>query len=104
MCKIPFLHILTVVMYDLSHFCQTDEDEKLSRCFNLHFWIPDEVGHPVMFMVITVFHYECVLISFVHLALLGYLAFLTDSLYTLAITPVLVICDATAFFQYIICL
>lgn len=104
MCRIPFLHILTVVMYDFSHFCQTDEDEKVSHCFNLHFWIPDEVDHPVMFMVITVFHYECVLISFVHLALLGYLGFLTDSLYTLAITPVLVICDATAFFQYIVCL
>lgn len=72
--------------------CQTDEDEKLSHCFNLHFWIPDQVDHPVMFMIITVFHYECVL------------AFLTDSLYILAITPVLVICDATAFFQYIICL
>ena len=85
MCKIPFLHIPTVVMYDFSHFCQTDEYEKVSHCFNLHFWITDEVDCPAMFMVITVFHYECELVSFAHLALLGYPAFFTASLNTLAI-------------------
>lgn len=74
--EVPFHRILTViVMYNFSHFCQTHGYEKVSHCFNLHFWITAEVDQLVVLMVITVFHYECVFISFVHFSLLGCLAF-----------------------------